>query len=296
MLTAVAEPGDGGSKTCFVAMPVTTPATYADDLHDADHFGHVLEHLFKPALEQAGYMVIPPKMLGAALIHAEIIRHLEQADLVFADLSGHNPNVFFELGIRTALDRPVVLVKDARTAMIPFDLGTINVLTYDESLAAWTLNEEIKRLAGHISDVPTDNASGNAMWRYFGLTKRGGPAEVGSLEEKIDLVLAEMAKLRLAPMAPNLIPAISQGRVASIVLGDLLTALRQRKSATLSEIADAIGAGVSRRTINEYLSGGRVPPSKELLLALLRALGATEEERVFAIAWWTDHLEGITSY
>ena len=111
----MAEPGNAGRKTCFVAMPVTTPTSYADELRDADHFDHVLEHLFKPALEQADYTVIPPKMLGAALIHAEIIKHLEQADLVLADLSGHNPNVFFELGIRTSLDRPVVLVKDAWT-------------------------------------------------------------------------------------------------------------------------------------------------------------------------------------
>lgn len=207
MLTAVAKPDDVGRKTCFVAMPVTTPASYVDDLRDADHFGHVLKHLFTPALEQAGYTVIPPKMLGATLIHAEIIRNLEQADLVFADLSNHNPNVFFELGIRTSLDRSVVLVKDARTSRIPFDLGTINVLTYDESLATWTLDEEIKRLAEHVSNVPTDDASGNAMWRYFGLTKRGDPAEEGSLEAKVDLLLAEITKLRLAPQSSALTEA-----------------------------------------------------------------------------------------
>jgi hypothetical protein len=37
------------------------------------------------------------------------------------------------------------------------------------------------------------------MWRYFGLTKRGGPAEAGGVEEKVDLLLAEITKLRLAP-------------------------------------------------------------------------------------------------
>jgi hypothetical protein len=178
-------------------MPVTTPAAYVDDLHDADHFAHVLTHLFTPALEQAGYTVIPPKMLGAALIHAEIIKHLEQADLVLADLSGSNANVYFELGIRTSLDRPVVLVKDGRTSTIPFDLGPINILAYNESLAPWTLEEEVKHLAEHISNVPTDGDSGNAMWKYFGLTKRGGPTEAGSLEAKVDLLLAETTKRRL---------------------------------------------------------------------------------------------------
>jgi hypothetical protein len=210
-LTAVtdlvlAEQDDTRHKTCFVAMPVTTPASYADDLRDPDHFTHVLTYLFTPALERAGYKVIPPKMLGATLIHAEIIRHLEQADLVLADLSSHNSNVFFELGIRTSLDRPVVLVKDKRSAAIPFDLGTINVLTYDESLARWRLDEEVEHLAEHVSNVPTDSDSGNAMWKYFGLTKRGGPAEAGSLEAKVNLLLAEVTKLRLAPAPARLGP------------------------------------------------------------------------------------------
>jgi hypothetical protein len=91
MLTTVAGLSDVGHKTCFVAMPVTTPPSYADDLRDSDHFNHVLKYLFTPALVQAGYTVIPPKMLGAALIHAEIIRHLEQADLILADLSDAIP-------------------------------------------------------------------------------------------------------------------------------------------------------------------------------------------------------------
>ena len=91
-------------------------------------------------------------------------------------------------------------------AAIPFDLGPINVLTYDESLARWTLDEEVKRLAEHVSNVPTDSESGNAMWQYFGLTKRGGPAEAGSMEAKVNLLLAEVTKLRLAPAPARLGP------------------------------------------------------------------------------------------
>jgi hypothetical protein len=87
---------DEESRTCFVIMPVTTPSSYAEDLNDPEHFTHVLTYLLEPALERAGYEVIPPKRFGAALIHAEIIRHLEQADLVLADLSSGNPNVYFD--------------------------------------------------------------------------------------------------------------------------------------------------------------------------------------------------------
>ena len=114
------------ARTCFVAMPITTPDAYAEKLGDPDHFKHVLAHLFTPALEAAGLKVIPPSTTGAQMIHAEIIKNLEQADFVLCDLSDLNPNVFFELGIRTSLDRPVMHVRDNLTSRIPFERVTGN--------------------------------------------------------------------------------------------------------------------------------------------------------------------------
>jgi hypothetical protein len=121
-------------KTCFVAMPVTTPEEYSEKFNDSAHFSHVLDHLFTPAIQDAGYRVIPPASTGSDLIQAEIIRNLEQADLVLCDMSSLNPNVFFELGIRTALDRPIVIVRDNLTPKIPFDINAINNLTYEAAL------------------------------------------------------------------------------------------------------------------------------------------------------------------
>ena len=125
----MADSAHAEQPTCFVAMPVTTPGNYAEKLRDTGHFLHVLDHLFSPALTKAGYRVMPPTSRGAQLIHAEIIRNLEQAYLVLCDLSGLNANVFFELGIRTSLDRSLVLVKDNMTERIPFDLNAINTHT-----------------------------------------------------------------------------------------------------------------------------------------------------------------------
>ena len=56
-------------------------------------------------------------------------------------------------------------------------------------------------MSEHVNCVPIDDPNGNAMWRYFGLTKRGGPAEAGSLEAKVDLLLDEVTKQRLKPVA-----------------------------------------------------------------------------------------------
>jgi hypothetical protein len=152
-------------------MPITTPERYAETLRDPDHFLHVLEHLFTPALQGAGLTVIPPTATGTVMIQAEIIRNLQQADFVLCDLSSLNPNVFFELGIRTSLDLPVILVKDNLTEQIPFDLNAVNTLTYESSLTPWTLGSQIQRLTEHVKRAIGGGSSGNSMWRYFGLTR-----------------------------------------------------------------------------------------------------------------------------
>jgi hypothetical protein len=198
-LKGVGLSGHGRIKECFVAMPITTSEFYIDRCGDSDHFSHVLNHLFRPALRGAGYETVSPSAAGSELIHAEIIRRLEEADLVLCDLSGLNPNVFFELGIRTALDRPLAIVKDNLTPQIPFDLGAVNTLTYDCTLNPWTLSGEIPRLIEHILSSAQAPHGGNAMWRYFGLTKRATPAEVvnNPLEAKIDLIISEITSGRL---------------------------------------------------------------------------------------------------
>jgi hypothetical protein len=194
-------------------MPITTPAIYAELDGDPDHFAHVLDHLFRPALESLDYKVLLPSVAGSELIHAEIVKNLEEADLVLCDLSSLNPNVFFELGIRTALDRPTVLVRDKPTSPIPFDLNAINVLTYDGSLKSWIIKDEIPRLTAHIkASVKSASDNGNAMWRYFGITRSASPAERANnpLEAKMDFLITEFTKMRrvndqLPPFAPALL-------------------------------------------------------------------------------------------
>ena len=120
----------GEKKTCFIIMPITTPKSlltvYGDD---ANHFKHVLECIFVPSIEEAGLKAIPPKAKGDDVIQGKIIKELETADLVLCDMSTLNANVFFELGIRTALNKPACMVKDELTNKVPFDTGIVNYHT-----------------------------------------------------------------------------------------------------------------------------------------------------------------------
>jgi hypothetical protein len=181
-------------------MPLTTTSEMASRYGgDPDHFAHVLDHLFVPAVEQAGFTPKKPIAEGADLIHAEIVRNLETADLVLCDISALNANVFFEFGIRTALDRPICLVRDEHTKL-PFDVGGINCHQYASSLAAWELAQEIERLAQHIGRAAERGDGHNALWRHFGLTQRGAEAinavPADSNSATLQLILEQVAALK----------------------------------------------------------------------------------------------------
>jgi hypothetical protein len=185
-------------KECFIIMPITTPEKKIKEYRDgAAHFKHVLDCLFIPAIEKAGYIPKPPISKGSDLIHAEIISSLETADIVLCDMSCLNPNVFFEFGIRTALNKSVSVVKDELTKTVPFDTGIINYQEYNSSLEPWLLDKEINKLSEHINTSFSRSNGENGLWKYFGLKSEVIPykPEAGT-EGKLDYLTFQIDSLR----------------------------------------------------------------------------------------------------
>lgn len=63
-------------------------------------------------------------------------RNIEDAELVIADLSGHNPNVFLEVGYAWGKDRPVLFLYQAQEGektQLPFDVSTHRCLIYEDA-------------------------------------------------------------------------------------------------------------------------------------------------------------------
>jgi len=185
-------------KKCFIIMPITTPEGMVDKYRDRDkHFSHVLDCLFLPSIEKAGFAPIPPIAKGSDLIHADIIENLETSDLVLCDMSCLNPNVFFEFGIRTSLNKPVSVVKDELTEKVPFDTGILNYQEYKSSLNPWELEAEVTKLAEHLRVSGERSKGQNTLWRYFGMKSKGEAYQVQSgSEEKLDYLAFQMDSLR----------------------------------------------------------------------------------------------------
>jgi hypothetical protein len=177
-------------------MPISTKAAEADLYQDPDHWHHVMESLFVKSVQIAGLEPIRPVAQGSILIHAQIIKLLSEADLVLCDISQHNPNVFFELGVRTSLDLPIALVRDERTSL-PFDTSGINTYEYDSRLLGWDLETQRQTLAKHVIDSVQNCAGGNPLWQHFGLrikaeepTSAATPLEatVNIMAEKLNVI------------------------------------------------------------------------------------------------------------
>jgi len=112
----------------FVAMPFgTKPGADGQPID----FNRIHSELLKPALEAAGFEVFrADDELRAGDIRADMFQELLVADLVVADLTLDNPNVWYELGVRHALRaRGVVLVQGPRPTQ-PFDIYTDRKLNY----------------------------------------------------------------------------------------------------------------------------------------------------------------------
>ena len=116
-------------KTAFIVRPFGVK-------HDARgkeiDFDRVQQELIEPAMQRAGLRGdTTAEIARAGNIRADMFELLAKADLVIADVSIHNANVFYELGVRQALrDKRTFLIR-CQADEIPFDLKTDRYLTYD---------------------------------------------------------------------------------------------------------------------------------------------------------------------
>lgn len=65
-------------------------------------------------------------------IFPQIVRHIIEARIVIANISGRNPNVFYELGIAHAFDKPVILLANSKSD-VPFDISAKRIIFYSNN-------------------------------------------------------------------------------------------------------------------------------------------------------------------
>ena len=117
------------TKVCFYISPIGEEGT-----EQRKHSDFFLHQIVEPAMEGFGLQIVRADAIGKpGMITGQIIEHLVKAKLAIADLSFHNPNVFYELSLRHVCRLPTVQIIRKRDN-IPFDLEqfrTIQINTDD---------------------------------------------------------------------------------------------------------------------------------------------------------------------
>ena len=127
-------------------MPDSSPKAFVIMPFDSE-FQAVYTDLIKPSLENSGYEVTrADSLMNQQNILKDIVRQIAKADLIVAELTALNPNVFYELGIAHALRKRTLLITQS-IEELPFDLRSYRVISYS------TLFDEIGRLSDSLTAI-----------------------------------------------------------------------------------------------------------------------------------------------
>ena len=129
---------------CFVLMPFAEPFTRL-----------YLEHI-KPTLEALNLRVMrADDFFTPTPIIEDIWEFINKARFIVADVTGRNPNVFYELGIAHTVGKDAIILTQKKDD-IPFDVGHIRYFEYTDNLEGWKkLQRKLKNAAEAILDQKT---------------------------------------------------------------------------------------------------------------------------------------------
>jgi hypothetical protein len=136
-------------KECFVIGPIGEPGSGIRERSD-----NVLEYVIEDAIEEYGYTAVRADDISEpGIITTQIIERIMQCPLVIADLTDHNPNVFYELAVRHAARRPVIQLIESEQE-IPFDIANTRTVhfTLSDVEAYETAKTEIKNQIENIEE------------------------------------------------------------------------------------------------------------------------------------------------
>jgi hypothetical protein len=111
----------------------------------APEFDIVYEILEREAQENGYLLTRADKKRDIGLITTGIVVDVINADIIFADISGFNPNVMYELGFAHTLGKPTILLSQqlGKNEKLPFDISHMVTIPYTvdaDSTGEWVRN------------------------------------------------------------------------------------------------------------------------------------------------------------
>lgn len=172
-------------EKCFVMMPISDQGDYPKG-----HFQKVYEQIFQPAIEEAGYEAyrVDENAISDRIID-KIFNAIQDCPIALCDLSNRNPNVLYELGLRQAYDKPVVLVQDEKTEKI-FDVSGISTVFYKSDRVFENVIDARKKISKAILD--TREGKRNSIVRIVKSKSADYDSVVVSEDDKTQILFSEI--------------------------------------------------------------------------------------------------------
>ena len=182
---------EDGKLTCGIVMPISSI-----DNCTTEHWKEVLD-ILKDAISCADFVArLVSESEDSGIIQKRIIQNLYSDPIVVCDVSGKNPNVMFELGMRLAFDKPTIVVKDDKTDY-SFDTSPIEHIQYPRDLRFSNIVKFKEILTEKIKGTykrATEDKDYTTFLKHFGKFK------VAELEEQVvgkdDFILKSIEDLR----------------------------------------------------------------------------------------------------
>lgn len=147
--------------TCFVIMPFGKKDVKGKKVD----FDAIYHDIFEKAIgkvrtPEGQHMIAARTDMDAfsASINQEMFEYIMYSRIAFADISGYNPNVFYEIGARHSAQESGTVIFRQIGHDIPFDIRTIKVFEYD-----YEPNEKAEASRNFISDVLSETLKRNRL-------------------------------------------------------------------------------------------------------------------------------------
>ena len=172
-------------RTCFLIAPIGPSGSEVRRRSDL-----LFAHIVRPAAEVNGYQLIRADQINVpGPITGQIVQMLLDADVVVADISGLNPNVMYELGIRHATRRPVIQLA-AQGEVIPFDIANIRTIIFD------------------VTSIDGASAARETLVQFFNALETGAYLGESPVTAALDLGRAERTPSDLEGRVPDQSPGL----------------------------------------------------------------------------------------
>jgi len=270
---------------CFIAMPFRRKRTGTDRKGAPSEvdFDALWDKAYRPAIEDAGFTAVRADLDTGSVIIKDMLERLAYADLVLADVSLPNGNVYYEVGLRHAAREAGCILFAADWSRQLFDIDQFTAVRYalDDGDVGDAEAEAIRAIvAGSIKSL---KASRTPWYEFIGAKQpkwpRGSETVFRAEAQKLSAFQADLRALRLEA---------DKARRAQLIE----TKMKELEGSTALTIPQAAIEMLCH--VRDHLGWAEVLDLIDSFDPCIRALHVIEEQRLLALAKTGEPEQAIT--